>query len=202
MGRTMLLSILLVALVFAGKAFFSEPPSFVDESPHAFLDEDRTFLGVERCKTCHRKPEQGEQFRLWQEGPHAKAYNTLASDEAKAIAAERGIDDPQKAGECLKCHTTAYGVDAQFLGPKFTFEEGVGCESCHGAGGDYYKKKTKEAIKAGEIDPASVGLLEPNEEVCRTCHNEESPTYKEFNFEERVKSVNHPTPDSTQAEGQ
>ncbi|RMG29061.1 MAG: cytochrome C554 [Methanobacteriota archaeon] len=157
-------------------------------------ETQRTYVGVRKCKTCHKKPEQGEQYRIWSESKHAKAYETLGGPEAMKIAKEKGIENPQEAPECLKCHVTAYGVDAKFLGPKYKKEDGVGCESCHGPGGDYYKKKTMKAIRAGEIDPASVGLIKPDEKVCTKCHNEESPNYKPFNFEEFKKKIAHPIP--------
>jgi hypothetical protein len=38
------------------------------------------------------------------------------------------------------------------------------------------------------------GLILPTEEVCKTCHNEESPTYRPFNYEEKVKVIAHPDP--------
>ena len=46
----------------------------------------------------------------------------------------------------------------------------------------------------GSIDGATMGLWTPNEEVCKTCHNEKCPTAKEFNYEERVKEFSHPYP--------
>ncbi len=201
MKRTFLLSIVLVFLVFAGKAFFSEAPlpeASLSDVPvtHAFLTAEPEFIGVDRCKTCHRKEEDGEQFGIWEKSAHAKAYATLATDEAKAIAAKKGISNPQESGECLKCHVTAYGVPAERLGAKYTIEAGVGCESCHGAGGDYYKKSTMEAISAGEIDGATVGLVVPTKETCTTCHNEKSPTFKPFNYEERLAKIAHPIPSS------
>jgi hypothetical protein len=35
------------------------------------------------------------------------------------------------------------------------------------------------------------GLIEPNEEVCKKCHNKKSPTFKGFDFKEWVKKVDH-----------
>lgn len=156
--------------------------------------DQRTFIGVARCKMCHRKPDTGDQFGVWESSAHAKAYETLASDEAKAIGAKKGIENPQTADECLKCHVTGHGVAAEFLGPKYDIADGVGCESCHGPGGDYYKKATMEGVFKGEIEPASVGLVVPTEETCTGCHNEESPTFKSFNFDEMVKKIAHPVP--------
>jgi hypothetical protein len=33
------------------------------------------------------------------------------------------------------------------------------------------------------------------EKQCRTCHNEESPTYKEFDFAKRWEEIKHPIPE-------
>lgn len=161
--------------------------------------DDAEFTGAAKCKTCHRKPESGEQYPKWEEGPHSKAYMTLASDEAKAIAAERGIDNPQASGECLQCHVTAYGAPAELLGSKYSVEEGVGCESCHGAGGNYYKKSTMQSITSGEIEGSSVGLVTPDEATCTGCHNEKSPTFAGFDFAEYSAKIAHPIPEETKA---
>ena len=160
----------------------------------------RTFIGATKCKTCHKKPEQGEQFVIWSESRHAKAYETLAGEKAKAIATEKGIEDPQKADECLQCHVTGHGVAADFLGPKYAVTDGVGCESCHGAGGDYYKKSTMKKIISGEVDGATLGLTKPVEEDCVGCHNDKSPTFAGFKYDEMVKKIAHPIPDEKKAE--
>ena len=78
----------------------------------------------------------------------------------------------------------------------------VGCESCHGAGGNYYKKSTMKSITSGEIDGATVGLVKPTEETCVSCHNEESPTFKGFDFTEYSEKISHPIPDAKKAEYQ
>lgn len=160
----------------------------------------RMFMGVAKCKTCHKKPEQGEQYVIWSKSRHAKAYETLAGDKAKEYGKKRGIENPQTADECLKCHVTGHGVDAQYLGRRYKVTDGVGCESCHGAGGDYYKKATMKALVAGGIEPDSVGLTMPDEKVCVTCHNKESPGFKGFDFDEMVKKIEHPIPEARKAE--
>jgi hypothetical protein len=161
-------------------------------------EEQRKFMGVAVCKACHtgkiaEKDVATPSYEVWKDKPHAHAYESLASEESKALAKDMGIEDPQKADECLKCHITAFGVDATLLGKKYTVEEGVSCEACHGAGEKYANIKVKKAITAGETEAESVGLVvKPGEETCLTCHNEESPTYKEFKFEEAVKEILHP----------
>ncbi len=172
-------------------------------------ETQRTFVGTQKCGTCHKgkmaeKKATTSSLEIWSGSAHANAYLTLAGDEAKAIAAGLEIEDAQKADECLKCHVTGHGVAAEFLGKKYSVEDGVGCESCHGPGGDYYKMKVMKAITAGETDGASVGLLTSSAETCTGCHNEDSPTFEassfynaetkayEFDFEAGMAKIAHP----------
>ena len=166
----------------------------------ATVGEEHAYIGASKCKTCHKKPEVGEQYLLWEKSQHAQAYDTLASDKAKEIAKEKGIDNPQEADACLKCHVTGHGVKAELLGTKYDKTQGVTCESCHGPGGDYYKKKTMVAIMSGEIDGATVGLMMPDEKTCTKCHNDESPTFESFDFKEMSKKIAHPMPEEKKAE--
>jgi len=170
------------------------------QMPNASAEGQRTFEGAGKCKTCHKKAEDGDQYGKWAESAHANAYKTLASDEAKKIAADKGLGNPQEAAECLQCHVTGYGVADEFHGAKYDMTEGVTCESCHGAGSDYYKKSVMVAVMKGETDPASVGLMTPDEKTCTGCHNDKSPTFKAFNYDEMLKKIAHPIPDAKKAE--
>lgn len=153
------------------------------------------YVGVKKCKMCHMSSKKGAQYKVWDKNKHSKAYETLASAESKKIAEEMGIDDPQKSDKCLKCHVTAYSADAQFKESSWSMEDGVGCESCHGPGSEYKGMKEMKNLSADKITPESVGLIMPTKELCVECHNEESPTYKEFKFEEMYKKVAHPMPE-------
>jgi hypothetical protein len=166
----------------------------------ATAGEKHQYVGASKCKMCHKKPEVGEQYPIWEKSAHAGAYTVLASDAAKEVAKAKGIENPQEADECLKCHVTGHGAPAELLGTKYDKTEGVTCESCHGAGADYYKKATMVSVYTGEIDGATVGLKMPDEKTCVKCHNEESPTYKPFNYEEKVKMIAHPIPEARKAE--
>jgi hypothetical protein len=153
-----------------------------------------SFVGVKTCGMCHKKDKDGNQLKVWEGTKHAKAYETLASDEAKKIAKEKGIDDPQKAEACLKCHASGYAEGAM-VGKKFSVEDGVQCETCHGAGSEYKSMKTMKdhakAVAAGMKDFSAEGAAEA---LCKTCHNEESPTFKGFNFAEKYKEISHMIP--------
>jgi len=155
---------------------------------------DHVFVGATKCAVCHKKPEQGAQYPKWLESKHAKAYATLATPEAKALGTKAGVEDPQKDAKCLKCHVTGYAAAAALHGPKYDPTEGVGCESCHGAGGDYIKKATMEGVTSGTIKATSVGLIIPDQKTCEGCHNAESPSFKPFDFEKMKAKIAHPLP--------
>lgn len=157
----------------------------------AFAADAHEFAGAQKCSICHKKPEQGEQFRIWQESKHAKAFETLGTPEAKKFAAERGVEDPQTSGKCLKCHSTAYGFSEEKVTSAIAVEEGVSCESCHGAGKDYMKKSVMEDVEAAQ----AAGLIIPDESTCLKCHNQESPTFKPFDFNERWEKIKHSVPE-------
>lgn len=154
--------------------------------------QQRKYVGTGKCKMCHKKAADGNQYAVWKKSSHAKAYQTLAGDKAKAYGKKLGIDNPQKSDKCLKCHVTAYNVDKKYLGKKYKVTDGVSCESCHGAGGDYYKKKTMTGIASKKIKAASVGLNTPDEKTCKTCHNDESPAFKGFDFKKYYAKIKHP----------
>jgi hypothetical protein len=157
--------------------------------PAGAEDAKPMLIGAEKCKICHKK--NGDQWGIWEASKHAQAFTILASDAAKEVATAKGIADPQKAPECLKCHTTHafLGSDVP-LDPKgkYADTEGVGCETCHGPGSEY---KSMSVMKDRE-QAIAAGLLLQGEEHCVKCHNEESPTYKPFTFEERWAVIAHP----------
>ena len=155
---------------------------------------DFKFVGAKACKACHLIDKTGAAFKKWEASPHAKAFEVLASPEALKIAKAKGIEDPQKADACLKCHDTAHGVAAAKLASTFKPGEGVGCEVCHGPGSAYKSMKVKQDIVAGKIKPESVGLMKGDEALCKTCHNAESPTFKAFDFKTFYAKIAHEKP--------
>ncbi len=160
----------------------------------AFAQDAKTFkyVGVKKCKMCHKGAKKGKIFETWQASKHAKAFETLASPEALKIAKEKGLKtSPQEAEECLACHVTGYGKEAAAT---LTKEEGVSCEACHGPGSDYKKMKVMKDIAAGKVKGDKYGMVMPDEKNCVTCHNPKSPTYKEFKFADMKKQIEHYVP--------
>ena len=159
------------------------------------LAADAQYIGAKKCMMCHKSEKRGDQWGKWSEGPHAKAFETLKNEQSQQIAKEMGIDDPTKADKCLKCHVTAHGVPAAQKADSFDPTEGVGCEVCHGPGSLYKSMKVMKALYAGEQDPKEVAFKKGSKETCLECHNEESPTYKPFDFEKRWAEIEHTIPE-------
>ena len=165
---------------------------------------EHAFVGSQKCAVCHEKKLMGDQYDIWKAGPHAKAFATLGTDEAALVARAAGVvGDPQMADQCLRCHVTGHGAPAERLPKgKLAYEEGVGCESCHGAGKDYRNKQVMS-------DPARAeakGMKKPVEADCRACHNESNPTWNAerytqadgrkagFDFDQALAQITHAIP--------
>lgn len=151
---------------------------------------DHAFVGAKKCGMCHKGPKKGEIKEKWEGGPHAGAYNSLGTPEAAEVYKKLGKSgNPQEDDNCLSCHVTGHGMDAA-LTDKLVKENGVSCESCHGAGADYAKMKTMKD-KAASI---AGGMVEDPKKGCVNCHNDQSPTYKEFVLETFWKKIEHKKP--------
>lgn len=160
------------------------------------------YVGVKSCKMCHKKDDVGNQFGKWEATSHAKAFETLGTPKAKEVGAKKGVTDPQNSGKCLKCHSTAYNWTETKQTDTIPVEEGVSCESCHGAGANY---KSKETMKSRD-EAVKGGLIYPATKSCEKCHNSESPTWNPekyttkdgkkvgFDAEQAAKKIEHPDP--------
>ena len=150
------------------------------------------YIGSNRCaKMCHKTEKRGKQYQIWQKSKHAGAFKRLATDSSKDVAKKVKVaGDPQKAPECLRCHVTAFEVKKELVDSTCTYNEGVGCEACHGPGSEYRKLNN---MKNHDLAVAA-GLWEQKETICKKCHNKESPTYKPFDFKEAVKKQTHLIP--------
>lgn len=156
------------------------------------------YVGAEKCKTCHDKKGAVQQFSIWKDSKHAQAYETLGTEQAKKFAAEAGIKtDPQQAEECLECHVTGYGRDSVLFAESFDVTDGVQCEACHGPGSAYKKlsvmsvSKYKDQPDVQHALALKAGLVMPDEETCKSCHNKRSPAYKEFDFATYYEKIKH-----------
>ncbi len=195
-GRVLLLA-LLTASGFLGLGL-AEPRAAASTGGGARVAENK-YIGVDKCKSCHGAAESGDQHGKWLASKHAKAFETLSSEESKKLGAEKGVADVTKADECVSCHVTAFGVPDDQIKKGFDRAKGVQCETCHGPGDAHMKARFAAAAKgdapAGPVQiPAGEIISVPTEETCKACHNEKSPSYKPFCFHEFSAQVRHLNP--------
>lgn len=151
------------------------------------------YVGVDDCGMCHKTEKQGKQLDIWKNSKHAKAYETLKTEQADKIAKDLGFETPAvKTPKCLKCHASGYDTEPALLGKKFKVEDGVQCETCHGPGSEYkamkIMKSREESIKNGLI------VHDKFAKFCVNCHNAESPTYIAIDVNEAWRKIKHPVP--------
>ena len=146
------------------------------------------YTGSLACGQCHKGSDMGYQYSRWRDSDHARAYAALGSPAAEKIAKEMGVDEnPLTSAACLKCHSTAYRDAAGGAVRSYSMFEGVGCESCHGAGSDY----SPEAVMRDKRAAVMAGLKEVTRETCRRCH--ENAHGKPFDYEHALEEIAHPT---------
>jgi hypothetical protein len=189
--RKSLLAVAVLAVFTIGIAWAQTEKAATQEKTEKEKAPAFQYVGAGGCKMCHKSEKSGNQYGKWLESPHAKAFTTLGSEEAAEIAKKLNLKtSAQEAPECLVCHATAYGLKEDQMQTKLELADGVQCESCHGPGSAYKKISVmKDHAKAVEA-----GLWEVSEKTCVTCHNKQSPTYKEFDFKTAAAKIAHPTP--------
>jgi peroxiredoxin len=142
------------------------------------LPTQADYVGSDACQSCHQA-----EFATWQASPHG---HSMASLEKAKKAAD---------ADCLVCHTTAYGKPGGFQ-PKASFAAQpdlakVGCESCHGPGGDHVGQNAKRVgtiLSLGDKCDSCVIL-----KVCGTCHDDANDPGFPFQVNERIEAQRHGT---------
>lgn len=152
------------------------------------------YVGANTCVgACHKSEEQGNQYAIWKDSKHSRAFLTLQTARSDSIALALGFDSPaSETPRCIKCHTLGRDFDeSEFLG-SFDLTQGVQCESCHGPGSEYRKL----SVMKDPEQSAAKGLTvhAEKEKFCTGCHNPESPTYFEFDFDPMWEMIAHPKP--------
>jgi hypothetical protein len=160
-------------LVLAASAAFAATPPAGDGPRH---------LGVASCAstTCHGSakgrtatPVAQTEYVNWQHfDPHAGAFAALDSPRGREIARRLGLPAATAAPECLACHSEA--PQARARGPRFQADDGVGCESCHGAA-ERWIASHYDTPRVTHADNLAAGLRALNvptvrAQVCLDCH--------------------------------
>lgn len=119
------------------------------------------YVGSQTCGSCH-----GEALDAWKATRHSNALVTLEHE---------GHD---KDPDCVGCHVTGLDDESGFRSREKTpLFSSVGCESCHGPGGDHVKEPAKFKLRANGA------------QSCLPCHT--STTSPGFDFENYWARVIH-----------
>ena len=176
-----------IMVISLGLLAFLAGTSLAMAADEAAAPANHMYVGTKSCKTCRQGEKNGKIFETWLSTAHAKALSVL--DSAKG---------ENKDPKCLKCHTTGFGTESGYkVGGDTdpTLLAAVGCESCHGAGSDF------KSMKIMKDKPAALaaGLVMPNEETCKKCHNADSPTCKGFDCKAAYAKIEHHIPKAAPA---
>lgn len=169
------------------------------------VGDQAEYVGDNKCKKCHFK-----QYKTWKKTSMYKAVETLLPGKQAEAKTKKGLDpskDYSQDKTCVPCHVTGYGKPGGYeihdlsdkaADKKFKGLGEVGCESCHGPGSNYIKLheeilKSKRQYTREEMYAA--GMTKIDESTCTECHNDKSPFFTSFNFEEMKQKVHeHETP--------
>jgi YVTN family beta-propeller protein len=159
------------------------------------------YVGVRACAQCHEGHAAGNQYSLWLLSAHSKAWATLATPEARAMAQLSGIsDEPEQAPVCLGCHATAAEAEAWERDPGFRIEDGVQCEKCHGPGSEYMA----EDVMRDREKSRRAGLRVFTRRDCDVCHyvkGSHAAVHRkpQLDIENAWTRLAHPAPEGGQA---
>ena len=135
------------------------------------------WAGSRACAECHEA-----EFAHWLRTPHARAW----------ADAKNSMEDPPL--RCRRCHASLLvspETDAERLDLDLA---GVGCESCHGPGGEHVPE---DAVKRGSI----VSLTDKCDscvilQICGSCHDDANDPRFKFEVEQRIDDQRHGTIES------
>lgn len=165
----------------------------VKAQTHPDAQRNGDYVGSKKCEACHE-----ESYKIWKKSKHAHAWESLFppySDPARN-------HDP----ECISCHvvgwhpTEYFPYKTGYLNEKETPHLlNVGCESCHGPGGEHVKAEmgSDRARQEAAREAVRVTLKESNPQpgdpvtskACYSCHDlDNSP---DFNFDTYWPDVEH-----------
>lgn len=143
------------------------------EAPRPLIGFDEgTYVGSAACASCHEA-----EHASWASSPHGGAMTRLVAQGQGAEA----------DAACVRCHATPKTVGPPATDVAgFRTDEGVGCESCHGPGGQHVAAKGAPGTIEGLGEECPVCVLEA---ICTSCHTSAwDPTWS---LDTRLEAARH-----------
>jgi hypothetical protein len=148
------------------------------------------FVGAAGCKSssCHGGAgEKRSQYFTWlQQDFHTRSYAILTNARSARMAETLQLGPAQTNARCTVCHAPFQSVAPARLMRTAHVDEGVSCESCHGAAGSWLRGHTRKdwtyatRVTAGMRDLWS---FYDRANTCVACHQ---------NLDADVKGAGHP----------
>jgi hypothetical protein len=151
--------------------------------PRVVQESAGTFVGSSGCKSsgCHggAGPKRSQFFTWSQKDYHTKAYAILLNARSDRIAEGLGMTAAGAANpaatnsRCTICHAPFQSVPESRLSSTAHADEGVSCESCHGAAGGWLRGHTRKdwtyntRVGAGMRDLRNLNVRAT---ACAACH--------------------------------
>ena len=167
-------------------------------------EEGSHFIGAVGCSSssCHGGAgDKRSQYITWsRQDFHSRANAILLNARSARIAESLGMAEAQGSARCTVCHSPFQAVAPMRLASTARPDEGVSCESCHGAAGGWLRGHTRPdwtytlRVSAGMRDLRN---LYGRANTCVACHqNVDNALLKAGHpalvFELDSQSVNEP----------
>jgi hypothetical protein len=154
-------------------------------------DPSALFVGAVGCKSssCHGGAgEKRSQYITWSSQDfHTRAFAILLDARSARIAETVGIGEAQSSARCTVCHSPFQSVAPMRLASTAHPDEGVSCESCHGAASSWLRGHTRTdwnyamRVTVGMRDLRSLYV---RANTCVACHQ---------NIDNNLLKAGHPT---------
>ncbi len=149
------------------------------------------FVGAVGCKSssCHGGAgPRREQYTIWsRQDFHTRGFAILTSARSARIAESLGVTEAQSSARCTVCHSPFQSVAPARLASGAHPDEGVSCENCHNAAGQWLRGHTRPdwtyamRVTAGMRDLRSLYV---RANTCVACHQ---------NIDNGLLKAGHPT---------
>ncbi|MEY2518542.1 MAG: hypothetical protein QOF24_301 [Verrucomicrobiota bacterium] len=152
------------------------------KEPRQIRESGGAFVGSIGCKSssCHggAGPKRSQYITWSRQDFHTKAYAVLLNSRSERIAEGLGISAAPTSARCTVCHSPLQSVAPSRLTATAHPDEGVSCETCHGAAGGWLRGHTRTdwtyntRVAAGMRDLRSLYVRAA---ACVACHQNLAP---------------------------
>jgi cytochrome c554/c'-like protein len=162
--------------------FAATTGSLSAKEPRQIRESGGTFVGSIGCKSssCHggAGPKRSQYITWSRQDFHTKAYAVLLNARSERIAESLGIAGAQSNTRCTVCHSPLQSVAPSRVMRTAHPDEGVSCETCHGAAGGWLRGHTRTdwnyntRVSAGMRDLRNLYV---RANACVACHQNLAP---------------------------